>query len=114
MEMVGSGAGAGDESSATGISTSSVPTVYGPVYLGNKATGLRLENQDVMTRSGKKILYAVVKKFGLIDLFSLCLLCTVQYTKSHKFAVGNTEKEKDKIGFKHEQKQGIAATSPSI
>lgn len=48
--MLGSGAGAGDESSATGISTSSVPTVYGPVKLENEGMGFKLENQDVIVQ----------------------------------------------------------------
>ena len=30
-----------------GISTSCVPTVYGPVYEGNEGVGLRNENRDM-------------------------------------------------------------------
>ena len=43
-----SGASAGDGRSATGTSTSTVPTSYGPVYSGKALMGLQPENQDAI------------------------------------------------------------------
>jgi hypothetical protein len=42
---LGAGAGAGDGSSSTGISTSSVPTSYGPMYGGKVGMGLKREKK---------------------------------------------------------------------
>jgi len=40
-----------------GISQSTVPTLYGPVYAGNDGVGFRCESRDVMLRvSGEVIL----------------------------------------------------------
>lgn len=43
VEIVSSGAGVGESSSVTGISTSILPTAYGPVYEGKPGTGLKDE-----------------------------------------------------------------------
>lgn len=44
--MVGSGAGEGDNISDVGTSTSSVPTGYGPEYVGKEGVGFKPETKD--------------------------------------------------------------------
>lgn len=60
MWAAASGAGLGDESFDTGISTSTVPTLYGPVYSGNVGTGLKLDTNRAML---------VAKRWDLVGWF---------------------------------------------
>lgn len=46
--IVGFGAEAGDGRSLTGISTSSEPTLYGPVNVGKAGRGLKREKKAIM------------------------------------------------------------------
>jgi hypothetical protein len=46
--MLSPGAGEGDSSSETGSSTSTDPTLYGPVKDGNAGTGLRREKYEAI------------------------------------------------------------------
>jgi hypothetical protein len=43
------GAGLGESRSAAGISTSTEPTLYGPVYDGKAGVGLKRENHDMLS-----------------------------------------------------------------
>lgn len=53
--MLLSGAGLGDSNSETGISTSIVPTLWGPVYSGNPGTGLRRESRELILNAGVRV-----------------------------------------------------------
>jgi hypothetical protein len=47
MSAAASGAGLGESSTDTGISTSIEPTLYGPEYSGKPGIGLRRERYDL-------------------------------------------------------------------
>ena len=49
MARLESGAGLGESRSAAGISTSTEPTLYGPVYDGKAGVGLKRENHDILS-----------------------------------------------------------------
>ena len=49
MARLESGAGLGESRSAAGISTSTEPTLYGPVYGGKAGVGLKRENHDILS-----------------------------------------------------------------
>lgn len=48
VEMLESGHGEGEGSSDIGISTSVLPTWYGPVYEGKLGVGLRCDKKETM------------------------------------------------------------------
>ena len=49
MARLESGVGLGESRSAAGISTSTEPTLYGPVYDGKAGVGLKRENHDMLS-----------------------------------------------------------------
>ena len=49
MARLGFGAGLGESRSVAGISTSTEPTLYGPVYDGKAGVGLKRESHDMLS-----------------------------------------------------------------
>lgn len=74
--MLGSGVGDGEGSSDVGISTSVLPTLYGPLYEGKPGVGLSCERKDTMMEdlTGKSV-YCELRRRVLLDSF--------MYTDTH-------------------------------
>ncbi len=71
--MLGSGVGDGEGSSEVGISTSVLPTLYGPVYEGKPGVGLSCERKDTMME-GLKENWCIVRYGCLCYGTALCTL----------------------------------------
>lgn len=78
------GAGAGDCRSETGISTSIVPTLYGPVYSGNLGIGLRRERYEATFLETEESVACAIRKSALSMMSELLVdsLCGYLYRSS--------------------------------